>query len=60
MPTLLVIGEQEVIYDAREAMAHARALIPKMQAALIPGAGHLMNLSPPEELHAAIAGFLAE
>lgn len=59
VPTLLIIGEQEVIYDAHKAMARATALIPKLQTALIPNAGHLMNLSHPEQLDAAIAKFLA-
>jgi pimeloyl-ACP methyl ester carboxylesterase len=58
IPTLLVIGEQEVIYDARKAMARATTLIPKVQTVLLPGAGHLMNLSHAEQLHAAIAAFL--
>lgn len=60
MPTLLVLGEQEVIYDARKARTRAMALIPKVQVAMIAGAGHLMNLSHPKQLHAAITGFLSD
>ncbi len=59
IPTLLLIGEHEVIYDARNAIARATMLIPHIQTALLPGAGHLMNLSHEEQLHAAIAAFLS-
>lgn len=60
VPTLLIIGEQEVIYDARKATARATALMPQVQTVLIPRAGHLMTWSHTEHLHAAIAAFLSK
>lgn len=57
-PTLVIIGEQEVIYDARKALTRA-ALIPNGKTALIPGAGHDICWSQPERLNAAITTFLS-
>jgi len=40
-PCLLLIGDQERIYDPKQAMVRAKRLIPNLQAEWIPGAGHL-------------------
>jgi pimeloyl-ACP methyl ester carboxylesterase len=57
LPTLVVIGEHEVLYGAKEALARA-ALIPRVQTALIPGAGHDLLWSQPERIGAALTAFL--
>ncbi len=57
VPTLIIIGEHEVVYDARKGLARA-ALIPKVRTALIAGAGHDVAWSQPERLNAAITEFL--
>lgn len=59
-PTMVVIGEHEVNYDARKALSRATALIPYVQTALIPGAGHDIMWSQPERLNATITGFLSQ
>ena len=48
-----------LIYDPRKATSRAAALIPKVQTALIPGAGHDVMWSQPERLNAAITAFLS-
>ncbi len=39
-PTLLLIGQQEVIYDPAVSIERARRLIPQIEDGLIPGASH--------------------
>jgi pimeloyl-ACP methyl ester carboxylesterase len=39
-PTLLLIGQQEVIYDPVASIERARRLIPRIEASLIPHASH--------------------
>lgn len=43
-PTLLVLGEHEILYDACVAVERARATIPRVETVLIPGAGHGLEL----------------
>ena len=40
VPTLLLIGQQEVIYDPVASVERARKLIPHLEADLIPQASH--------------------
>ena len=40
VPTLLLIGQQEVIYDPVASVERARKLIPHIEADLIPNASH--------------------
>ncbi len=40
MPVLLLIGENEVIYDPQKALARAQQLIPDITGELIPQCGH--------------------
>jgi pimeloyl-ACP methyl ester carboxylesterase len=42
MPVLLLIGENEVVYDAASAMARARRLIPALDSELVPETRHEM------------------
>jgi pimeloyl-ACP methyl ester carboxylesterase len=45
VPTLLLIGEDEVLYDPRAALARARGLIPTIEGELIPRASHDMSFT---------------
>jgi pimeloyl-ACP methyl ester carboxylesterase len=45
MPVLLLMGDREVIYDAAEALARARRLIPDFEGAIVPGCRHDMCFS---------------
>ena len=59
-PTLLMMGEQEVIYNYHKAIARAKKLIPNLTSAIIPGAGHAMNFDQPELVNQQILDFLQD
>jgi pimeloyl-ACP methyl ester carboxylesterase len=58
MPTLLLFGEQEVIYNYQAALKRATKLIPQVETAVIPGAGHGLNFDRPEVVNECILEFL--
>ncbi len=60
MPTLLLIGEDEVVFDPEKALARAQALIPDLQTELIPGASHCLPMEQPAQVNARILAFLNE
>jgi pimeloyl-ACP methyl ester carboxylesterase len=60
MPVLLLMGENEVIYDAAEALARARALIPNLEGELVPGANHNMCVSHCQLVDARVLDFLSD
>ena len=61
VPTLLLIGQDEVLYGSIDAtVERARRLIPHIQTEIIPNAGHLPNVDQPELLNVRILKFLAE
>jgi pimeloyl-ACP methyl ester carboxylesterase len=57
-PTLLLVGQQEALYDGAAAVARARALIPDVQAELIPHAGHDLPVSLPDVVNPRVQAFL--
>jgi pimeloyl-ACP methyl ester carboxylesterase len=59
MPVLLLMGADDVICNAAEALARARRLIPHLEAALVPGCKHDMCFSQHEAVEARIHAFLA-
>lgn len=59
MPTLVVIGEQEKIYSAAEALARAKALIPDVETVAIPDASHDLMFAQPTLVGATLSRFLA-
>jgi pimeloyl-ACP methyl ester carboxylesterase len=59
-PTLLLIGEHEIIYEPQAALKRAASLIPNIQTHLIPGAGHALTLDQPELVNAKLLEFLKE
>jgi pimeloyl-ACP methyl ester carboxylesterase len=56
--TLLLIGDREVIYSPSRAVRRAVKLIPHLETALIPAAGHALNLDQPEIVNQRILAFL--
>src|SRR5690606_15223522 len=44
VPTLLMIGEQEVIYHADKAMEYAKASVPHIQCVLVRQANHTLTI----------------
>jgi len=57
-PVLLLIGEQETLYDPASTIALAKQRLPGLIGAVIPGANHLANMSAPKEVNAQILAFL--
>jgi pimeloyl-ACP methyl ester carboxylesterase len=59
VPTLVVIGDKEKIYDARAALARAEAHIPNVKTTLVHDASHDLMFCQPAFVNAALRGFLA-
>jgi pimeloyl-ACP methyl ester carboxylesterase len=59
-PTLLLIGDHEIMYEPRKAVQRARQLIPNLQAELVAGAGHMLNSDQPEIVNKRILQFLQQ
>ena len=59
VPTLLLIGDQEVIYDAAMALARARRLIPDLESDVVPQSSHDMCVSQHRIVDKRILKFLA-
>lgn len=60
VPTLLLIGDREIIYDPRAAVERATRLIPRIKAEIIPKAGHFVSFDQPESVDARILAFLRQ
>ncbi len=58
VPTLVLVGEDDVLTPPDEARAMAAA-IPGARVEVIPGAGHLANLENPDAVNAALRAFLS-
>ena len=58
VPVLLLIGEDEVLYDAAIALERARRLIPDLQGQLVPGCRHDMCFSQHQLVDARVLEFL--
>lgn len=59
-PVLLLIGENEVIYDAAKAMERARRLIPHLESELVPQCSHDITFTQREIVDARVLEFLKE
>lgn len=60
VPTLLLIGDREVIYDPRAALTRAQRCMPNLEAELVPGANHGLPMEQAEWVDKRILGFLRE
>ncbi len=58
MPTLLLIGDHEVISDPAAALARARRLIPQFEGELVPGCRHDMCASRCDIVNTRVLEFL--
>jgi pimeloyl-ACP methyl ester carboxylesterase len=58
VPTLLLVGEHEVIYDPRRVLDRAVRVVPGIQAALLRDVGHLLNIERPDAINQRILTFL--
>ncbi len=57
-PTLLLLGEREIIYNPQAALKRATQFIPTLETHLIPNAGHALNFDQPELVNTRILEFL--
>lgn len=57
-PTLLLLGDHEIIYDYKAAIKRAEKLIPDIETAVIPNAGHALSFDQPELVNQRILTFL--
>jgi pimeloyl-ACP methyl ester carboxylesterase len=60
VPTLLLIGDNEVISDPAKALARARRLIPDFHGDLVPLSSHDMCISQHRIVDARVLDFLKE
>ena len=60
VPTLLLVGDHEVMFDAAATLARARRLLPDLQGELVPGARHDMCFSQHRIVDARVAAFLED
>ena len=60
VPTLLLIGDREVIYDPQVAIGRATRLIPRIEAAIIPNASHFLTFDQSESVDARVLAFLKQ
>jgi len=58
VPVLLLIGENEVIYDAAKALDRARQFIPNFEGELVPDCSHEMSASQHRFVDARVLDFL--
>ncbi len=59
-PTLLLLGDNEIIYNPQAALKRATRLIPNIDAEIIPGVGHGLSQEQPELVNSRILEFLTE
>ena len=58
-PTLLLIGDHEILYDANQAIKRAEELVENIQTAIIPNAGHMVVWEQTELVNSHILDFLS-
>jgi pimeloyl-ACP methyl ester carboxylesterase len=58
VPTLLLIGDRERIYDPHKALERAARLVPAIETDLIPGTGHILAMQLPAVVDARVLAFL--
>jgi len=58
VPTLLLVGEHEVVYEPSVVLERARRLMPHIEAELIAGGGHLFPVDQADATNARMLEFL--
>ena len=59
-PVLLILGEQERVYNPQRAATTARASIPNLQVEMVPAAHHIAALARPDIVNQRMLQFFAE
>jgi pimeloyl-ACP methyl ester carboxylesterase len=60
VPTLLILGNKEMIYSAVEAAERASRILPNSKVIMLPDCGHAIPFDAPKEASNAIDSFLSE
>ncbi len=58
-PTLLLLGEREVVFDPVAARNLGSGIFPNITVETLPEVGHLMNIERPDLVDSRIVRFLA-
>lgn len=58
VPTLLLIGDRERIYDPHKALERAARLVPRIETGLVPGGGHILAMQLPDVVGERVLAFL--
>lgn len=58
--TLLLVGEDETIYNPRKMLEKAKRLLPNVTTQLVPNAGHGLIIEQPEIINEAVKAFLSK
>ncbi|MGN6486794.1 MAG: alpha/beta fold hydrolase [Devosia sp.] len=58
-PVMILIGEDEVLFDPSAALARGLRLLPRAEGRLVPGTSHLLPMERPALVDEAIESFLA-
>jgi len=57
-PTLLLIGDREILYEPRKAIERAGQLLPDLRTHIVPDAGHFLTMDQPVVVNRLIQDFL--
>jgi pimeloyl-ACP methyl ester carboxylesterase len=57
VPTLVMIGDREVIYNPHKVAAKAKRLIPDVSVEIVPGAGHALFYDRPDIVNRRVIEF---
>lgn len=55
---LIMIGDQEVIYNYKKVFVRAKKLIPHIETRLLPGVGHALNIEDADYVNREMIAFL--
>ena len=58
VPTLLLLGSEDPMYDAARAASRVRSVAPQIQVEIIPDAGHLFPVERPDATNESLLKFL--
>ena len=58
VPTLLLIGDAERLYEPQATLSLAKKRMPGLQGAIVPDADHIAAMAQPDDVNVRIIGFL--
>jgi pimeloyl-ACP methyl ester carboxylesterase len=58
IPTLLLVGDKEVVYQPQHVVERARQLMPHVEAEVVVNSGHLLPIDRADTVNARILTFL--